>query len=103
MRGFFKDRAVREHKLTKDTRRRILQFARPYRGKLAIFVGLIALEAAAGAVTPLLFKNLIDNGITPGNTEVVIRSPRRSPGLAHPRRRACPSPTAGCRRRWARA
>jgi len=72
MRGFFKDQTVREHKLTKDTRRRILQFARPYRGKLAIFVVLIGLEAAAGAVTPLLFKNLIDNGITAGNTEVVI-------------------------------
>ena len=72
MRGFFKDRDVREHKLTKDTRRRILQFARPYRAKLALFVGLIGLEAAAGAVTPLLFKNLIDNGITAGNKEVVI-------------------------------
>ena len=33
MRGFFKDQTVREHKLTKDTRRRILQFARPYRGQ----------------------------------------------------------------------
>lgn len=72
MRGFFKDQGVKQHKLTKDTRQRILEFARPYRGRLAIFVGLIALEAAAGAVTPLLFKNLIDNGITAGNTEVVI-------------------------------
>lgn len=82
MRGFFKDQAVREHKLTKDTRRRILQFARPYRGRLAIFVGLIALEAAAGAVTPLLFKNLIDNGITAGNTEVVITIAAAVAGLA---------------------
>src|SRR4051794_33095446 len=72
MRGFFKDQSVREHKLTKDTLRRILQFARPYRAKLAVFVGLIALEAAAGAVTPLLFKNLIDDGITAGNTRVVV-------------------------------
>ena len=72
MRSFAKDRTVADHKLTRDTLRRILQFARPYKGKLAVFVGLIALEAAAGAVTPLLFKHLIDDGITAGNTRVVL-------------------------------
>ncbi|WP_421742889.1 ABC transporter ATP-binding protein [Cellulomonas sp.] len=72
MRSFAKDRTVADHKLTRDTLRRILQFARPYRAKLAVFVGLIALEAAAGAVTPLLFKHLIDDGITAGNTRVVL-------------------------------
>ncbi|WP_146931703.1 ABC transporter ATP-binding protein [Cellulomonas xylanilytica] len=72
MRSFAKDRTVADHKLTRDTLRRILRFARPYRGRLAIFVALIAVEAAAGAVTPLLFKNLIDDGITAGNTQVVL-------------------------------
>ncbi|KRD43763.1 ABC transporter [Cellulomonas sp. Root930] len=72
MRSFAKDRTVADHKLTRDTLRRILQFARPYKAKLAVFVGLIALEAAAGAVTPLLFKHLIDDGITAGNTRVVL-------------------------------
>jgi ATP-binding cassette subfamily B protein len=72
MRSFAKDRTVADHKLTRDTLRRILRFARPYKAKLAVFVGLIALEAAAGAVTPLLFKHLIDDGITAGNTRVVL-------------------------------
>ncbi len=72
MRSFAKDRTVAEHRLTRDTLRRILQFARPYKTRLAVFVGLIALEAAAGAVTPLLFKHLIDDGITAGNTRVVV-------------------------------
>ncbi len=72
MRSFAKDRTVADHRLTRDTLRRILQFARPYKGKLAVFVALIAVEAAAGAVTPLLFKTLIDDGITAGDTQVVL-------------------------------
>ncbi|KQR17632.1 ABC transporter ATP-binding protein [Cellulomonas sp. Leaf334] len=72
MRSFAKDRTVADHKLTRDTLKRILQFARPYKGKLAVFVALIAVEAAAGAVTPLLFKTLIDDGITAGDTQVVL-------------------------------
>jgi ATP-binding cassette, subfamily B, bacterial len=82
MRGFMKDREVGDHKLTKESRRRILDFARPYRGKLAVFLVLIALEAAAGAVTPLLFKNLIDNGITAGDTTVVLTIAAVVAGLA---------------------
>ncbi|MBT0993232.1 ABC transporter ATP-binding protein/permease [Cellulomonas sp. DKR-3] len=72
MRGFARDRAVREHRLTRQTLRRILAFARPYRGRLVVFVVLIALEAAAGAVTPLLFQTLIDDGITAGDTRLVV-------------------------------
>jgi len=72
MRGFFKDRSVSEHRLTRDTLRRILAFARPYRGRLAVFLVLIALEAAAGAVTPMLFRTLIDDGIANSDTRLVV-------------------------------
>ncbi|MBO9554496.1 ABC transporter ATP-binding protein [Cellulomonas sp.] len=72
MRGFFKDRSVSDHKLTRDTLRRILTFARPYRGRLAFFLLLIALEAAAGAVTPMLFRTLIDDGIANSDTRLVL-------------------------------
>ncbi|MET0788419.1 MAG: ABC transporter ATP-binding protein [Cellulomonas sp.] len=82
MRSFAKDRSVQQHKLTRDTLRRILTFARPYRAKLAVFVGLIALEAAAGAVTPLLFKTLIDDGISKGNTGLVLGIAAIVAGLA---------------------
>ena len=103
MRSFAKDRTVADHKLTRDTLKRILRFARPYRGRLAVFVALIAVEAAAGAVTPLLFKTLIDDGITAGNTagRPHRRGRRRACSRSSPR--GCPSPTAGCRPRWARA
>nr|WP_159805987.1 ABC transporter ATP-binding protein [Cellulomonas citrea] len=70
--GYTRDRSVTEHKLSRATLRRILGFARPYRGQLALFLLVIALEAAAGALTPLLFRELIDRGITPGDKRVVV-------------------------------
>src|SRR5918997_1635622 len=37
MRGFLHDKAVAEHRLARDTLRRVLTFARPYRAQLAFF------------------------------------------------------------------
>ncbi|MDM7829963.1 ABC transporter ATP-binding protein [Cellulomonas edaphi] len=82
MRGFMKDGTVTHRRLTRDTLRRILAFARPYRVQLAVFVGLIALEAAAGALTPLLVKNLIDEGIATGDTRRVVLLSAAIAGLA---------------------
>jgi len=72
MRSLLKDSSVRHHKLTAGTLRRILSFARPYRGYLAVFLVFVALDAATGAVTPLLFRAIIDRGIVPGHAEVVV-------------------------------
>ena len=82
MRGFMKDGAVTHRRLTRDTLHRILGFARPYRLQLAVFLVLIALEAAAGAVTPLLVKNLIDHGIASGDTTLVVQLAAGIAGLA---------------------
>lgn len=71
LRGFRTDGSVTERTLAPGTMRRILGFARPYRGKLTVFLICIALNAAAGAATPLLLKYLIDRGITPGRTDIV--------------------------------
>jgi ATP-binding cassette subfamily B protein len=72
MRSLLKDSSVRNHKLSAGTLRRILTFAVPYRGYLAAFLVLVAIDAAAGAVTPLLFREIIDRGIVPGHTQVVV-------------------------------
>jgi ATP-binding cassette subfamily B protein len=72
MRSLLKDSSVRNHKLSAGTLRRILGFAVPYRRYLAVFLILVAIEAAAGAVTPLLFREIIDRGIVPGNTQLVV-------------------------------
>lgn len=74
MKAFSKDRSVTSHKLAPGTLRRILGFARPYRGLLILFVGIILFEALLGAAQPLLFKHLLDAGVMQGNAQVVILS-----------------------------
>ena len=80
--GFTRDRTVTEHRLSRGTLRRILSFARPYRRPLAAFLVVIAAEAAAGALTPILFRELIDRGITPGDSRVVVLSAAGAGALA---------------------
>ena len=72
MRGFTQDRDVARQRLAPGTLRRILAFARPYRAQLAVFLVLIALGAAAGAATPWLFQRLIDDGISTGDSRLVV-------------------------------
>ncbi|MEU4286736.1 ABC transporter ATP-binding protein [Kribbella sp. NPDC026596] len=72
MRSLLKDSSVRHHKLSAGTLRRIAGFARPYRGYLAVFLVLVAFDAGTGAVTPLLFRAIIDRGIVPGHAQVVV-------------------------------
>jgi len=72
MRTFVSDSSVTQHRLARDTVRRVLGFARPYRWRLALFLGLLVLDAAAGAATPLLFRHLIDDGIGTGDRRLVL-------------------------------
>ena len=63
LRSFTHDSSVVSQHVGRATLRRILGFARPYRWQLALFVVLIALDAAAGTLTPWLLKVLIDVGV----------------------------------------
>jgi len=72
MGGFMRQDEMKDQRVSRATVRRVLGFARPYRGRLAVFLVLIALEAAAGAATPWLFQRLIDDGIAAGDTGVVV-------------------------------
>jgi ATP-binding cassette subfamily B protein len=70
--GFTRDREVTSHRLGRDVLRRILGFARPYRTSLGVFLAVIAVEAGLGALTPLLFRVLVDDGITAGSSRTVV-------------------------------
>jgi ATP-binding cassette subfamily B protein len=70
--SFAKDRSVVDHRLAPGTVRRIIGFARPYRVQLALFLGLIVLDAIAGAATPLIYRAIIDQGIQEGDTGLVV-------------------------------
>jgi ATP-binding cassette subfamily B protein len=72
MRSLRQDRAVLQHRVRKGTARRMLTFAVPYRTILAVFMPVVILDAAIGAVNPLILRALIDNGIAKKDTELVI-------------------------------
>ncbi len=59
--------AVKGKKLNRRFLRRVLQFARPYRREIALFVVVVVLSAIVGALPPLLFKRLLDRGLPQGN------------------------------------
>ncbi|HTN99418.1 MAG TPA: ABC transporter ATP-binding protein [Microthrixaceae bacterium] len=67
-----KDRSVARHQLAPGTIRRIASFAKPYRRWLGLFVALILLDAALGALTPLIYRQIIDVGIAEKNSGLVV-------------------------------
>jgi ATP-binding cassette, subfamily B, bacterial len=72
MRSLRQDRAVLQHRVKRGTSRRMLTFAVPYRRILAVFLPVVVLDAAIGAVNPLILRALIDNGIHEKNERLVI-------------------------------
>ena len=65
------DRSVASQKLARDTLRRVVGFARPHRGVIAVFVALTVVDAAMVVVTPLLVKKIVDDGILRGDSGLV--------------------------------
>ncbi|MCL1871255.1 MAG: ABC transporter ATP-binding protein/permease [Promicromonosporaceae bacterium] len=72
LRSYMQDSSVTDHHLTRETLRRVMGFARPFRGRLTIFMGLLVIDAAVGATTPMLFRVLIDHGIAKHDTPLVV-------------------------------
>ena len=72
MRSFRQDPSITHQKIKPGTVRRILTYARPYRGALAAFMVLTALDALITVVNPLLLRYLIDHGILAKNEAIVI-------------------------------
>ena len=72
VRGFRMDPSVTKQKLKPGTIRRIVGYARPYRGHMAAFLIATSLDALITVVNPLLLRDLIDNGIIAKNEALVI-------------------------------
>jgi ATP-binding cassette subfamily B protein len=72
MRSMRQDRAVLQHRVKKGTARRMLTFAVPYRAILAVFLPIVILDAAVGAVGPLILRAIINNGIEKHDKDLVI-------------------------------
>jgi len=82
MRSFTRDPAVTKQKLKPGTVRRITGYARPYRLDLAIFLVAAALDAVVTVLYPVLIGVVIDKGILPKDSAVVLTVAGIVAGLA---------------------
>lgn len=67
------DPAVKNAKLKPGTVKRIFSFAQPYRLYLSIFLFTVVIDAFLVVATPLLLRQLIDDGVIPKNGELITR------------------------------
>ena len=82
MRSFSRDRSITSQRLKPGSVRRIVSYARPYRGTLALFLGVVVLDAVVMVAVPLLLKAIIDQGILAKDTGLVIGLAAVAAGLA---------------------
>ncbi|HEU4911334.1 MAG TPA: ABC transporter ATP-binding protein [Actinomycetes bacterium] len=82
MRSLTRDGEVAKKKLAPGTIPRIVQFARPYRGQISLFLFLVVLDAMLVVALPLLFKVIIDEGVLKDDKGVVVTVALVVAGLA---------------------
>ena len=67
------DPSVKNQRLKPGTIKRIFSFAQPYRLYLTIFLITVVIDAFLVVATPLLLRQLIDDGVIPKNGELITR------------------------------
>ncbi len=82
MRSFSRDPSVTKQRLKPGTVRRITGYARPYRLDLAVFLVAAALDAVVTVLYPVLIGVVIDKGILPKDSTVVLTVAGIVAGLA---------------------
>lgn len=73
---------IRGQKVAQGTTRRILRFAAPYKRLLLLFFGLVVVTAVIGAANPLIYREIINEGIVGQQTSLVIALALAIAGLA---------------------
>ncbi len=71
-RALVNDGSARGQELPPGLTRRVLSYATPHWRQILLFLGVTAVGAAVVVANPLLLRAIIDQGILPGNTSVVI-------------------------------
>src|SRR6188472_1552786 len=66
------DRSIASSKLDRGTVKRVLSFARPHRRLITVFQALTVVDACLVVVSPLLVKQIVDNGILAKDTTLVF-------------------------------
>ena len=73
MRSLTREPSVAQRKLAPGTAKRVISYARPYKSQIIVFLVLVILDSALVVATPLLLGQIIDKGVTPGRSDVVVR------------------------------
>ena len=71
-RSMGQDPSVLKQKVKPGTAKRTLAFALPYSGLLAVFLLVVIVDASITIINPLLFRQIINNGILKGNAPLII-------------------------------
>ncbi|MDP9219941.1 MAG: ABC transporter ATP-binding protein/permease [Actinomycetota bacterium] len=72
MRGLTRDGSVTDQRLKPGTTRRVASYARPYKKAIIGFQLLAVLDSALTVAVPLILKSIVDDGVTPHRTDVVV-------------------------------
>ncbi len=72
MRSYSRDQSVGQRRLQPGTARRVLSYARPYKRPIIVFLVLVVIAAGLTAATPLILRELIDEGVVKKDRGVVI-------------------------------
>jgi len=73
MHSLTRDSNVRDVQLAEGTVRRVLGYARPHARAIAVFLVLVVVSSVLVVAIPLLLQRLIDDGVIPGNSALVVR------------------------------
>ncbi|MDO8731199.1 MAG: ABC transporter ATP-binding protein [Actinomycetota bacterium] len=82
MRSMSSDREVLKRELRQGLVRRILSYARPYRVIVVLLLITLMLAALLTVAQPLLFRRIIDDGVSVGDSQVVTVTALIIAGLA---------------------
>ena len=72
-RSLTQDQSVKDQKLKPGTVKRIASYALPYKNSLILFLITVIIDALLVVSTPLLLRKLIDDGVVPGDPNLVTR------------------------------
>jgi ATP-binding cassette subfamily B protein len=70
-RSMTRDASVKDKKISRDTVKRILGYAQPYKKLITFFLITLVFASLLSVAQPLLFRRIIDQGITPGDASLV--------------------------------
>ncbi len=73
MRSLMQDASVVKQKVKPGTAKRMMRFAIPYTRLLAIFLLVVIVDAGISIVTPLIYRQIINNGFLKSDAALIIR------------------------------